>query len=324
MLYCIQPEKTRGNALMDLILHHYPASPFSEKIRVAFGYKGLTWSSVTIPMMMPKPNLLPLTGGYRRTPVLQIGADIYCDTKLILDEVERRHPLPTFHPGGAAGRGSDHILSWWADHAVFACGVAVVFGAIARYVPEPFLEDRRQLSGSPLDIGQMEAAGPAMLGQLQAHLAAAQALLGANPYLRGSAPSEADFALYHVAWFVRNSYPGQEALFGPLPVLAAWMSRIAAFGHGTEVSLDEAAALDIARTATAGADLPFESGDLAGLAPGDAVTVTADDYGRDPVAGRLVGLTGERISLLREDSAIGSVVVHFPRTGYLLRRLPNS
>jgi glutathione S-transferase len=60
-----------------LILHHYPTSPFAEKVRLIMGYKKLSWQGVTIPMVMPKPDLMPLTGGYRRTPVLQIGADIY-------------------------------------------------------------------------------------------------------------------------------------------------------------------------------------------------------------------------------------------------------
>ena len=70
-----------------LILHHFNASPFSEKIRLVMGLKGLNWVSVVIPSIMPKPDLTPLTGGYRRTPVLQIGADIYCDTQLILREI---------------------------------------------------------------------------------------------------------------------------------------------------------------------------------------------------------------------------------------------
>ena len=69
----------------ELILHHYPTSPFAEKIRLVLGYKQLSWKSVIIPMMMPKPDVVSLTGGYRRTPILQIGADVYCDSALICD-----------------------------------------------------------------------------------------------------------------------------------------------------------------------------------------------------------------------------------------------
>jgi len=59
--------------MSDLILHHYPTSPFAEKIRMVLGYKQLSWQSVIIPMMMPKPDVVSLTGGYRRTPFCKLG-----------------------------------------------------------------------------------------------------------------------------------------------------------------------------------------------------------------------------------------------------------
>ena len=68
-----------------------------------FGFKGIAWRSVRIPRIMPKPDLMPLTGGYRRTPVMQIGADVFCDTQIIIREIERRFPSPTLFPSGAAG-----------------------------------------------------------------------------------------------------------------------------------------------------------------------------------------------------------------------------
>lgn len=72
--------------MTDIILHHYETSPYAEKVRIGLGLKGLAWASVEIPVIMPKPNLTALTGGYRKTPVLQIGADIYCDSQLIMRE----------------------------------------------------------------------------------------------------------------------------------------------------------------------------------------------------------------------------------------------
>ena len=89
--------------MTELILHHYAISVFSERVRLALGLKRLSWRSVSIPHMMPKPDLMPLTGGYRRTPVLQIGADIYCDTLLILRKIEALYPEPTLYPGGIRG-----------------------------------------------------------------------------------------------------------------------------------------------------------------------------------------------------------------------------
>ena len=91
--------------MAEIILHHYDRSPFSEKVRAAFGIKGLSWRSVRIPDVMPKPDYTPLTGGYRRTPSMQIGADIYCDSAMILLELERRFPEPTLFPTGDRGLG---------------------------------------------------------------------------------------------------------------------------------------------------------------------------------------------------------------------------
>ena len=80
--------------MSDIILHHYGLSPYAEKVRIGLGLKQAAWKSVEIPNVMPKPDLMPLTGGYRRTPVMQVGADIYCDTQLIMLELDRRLPSP--------------------------------------------------------------------------------------------------------------------------------------------------------------------------------------------------------------------------------------
>jgi glutathione S-transferase len=84
--------------MSELILHQYAISPFAEKVRLILGFKRLAWRSVLIPPVMPKPDVIALTGGYRKTPVLQIGADIYCDTALIARVLEMRQPTPTLYP----------------------------------------------------------------------------------------------------------------------------------------------------------------------------------------------------------------------------------
>src|ERR1700689_2742203 len=111
-----------------IILHHFETSPFSEKIRVIFGLKSLDWTSVVISRIMPKPDLMPLTGGYRRTPVMQIGADVFCGTQVIIREIERRFPSPTLFPPGAAG--VPWALSSWTDRALFQNTANLVFGTV--------------------------------------------------------------------------------------------------------------------------------------------------------------------------------------------------
>src|SRR6202142_4607979 len=145
--------RTRSLLMTDIILHHYDMSPYSEKVRLGLGLKGLAWGSVEVPVIMPKPNLTALTGGYRKTPVLQIGADIYCDSQLIMRELERRHPTPSFYP---AGHGAADALAWWAEKTTFSPAAGIVFAK--RPPPLAFLEDRAKFSGRNIDPAAMMAA----------------------------------------------------------------------------------------------------------------------------------------------------------------------
>jgi glutathione S-transferase len=47
--------------MSQVILHHYPLSPYSEKIRLALGLKGVSWNSVEIPVWTPRPKLTPMS-----------------------------------------------------------------------------------------------------------------------------------------------------------------------------------------------------------------------------------------------------------------------
>jgi glutathione S-transferase len=94
-----------------VILHHFEESPFSEKIRTIFGFKGVSWRSVRIPRIMPKPDLMPLTGGYHRTPVMQIGTDIFCDTQIIIREIERSRPSTSRSAASTTGSARSSSIS---------------------------------------------------------------------------------------------------------------------------------------------------------------------------------------------------------------------
>lgn len=298
-----------------VILHHYDTSPFSEKARVMFGIKGLAWHSVIQPVIMPKPELVPLTGGYRRIPVMQIGADIYCDTQVILAEVEARHPQPRLL------RGGDWAVNIWADRLFFQATVAVVFGEIGDNVPAEFVKDREKLSGRPFDTAGMKAAAVPMKAQWRAHAAWIEAGLAGQNFLGGSTPSLADVAAYMNVWWLASAAPGAaEALLAAFPKVRAWKRRMRAFGHGERREISGAEALAGARAAEPVAPPSHDDSDPLGLQPGAAVAVAADDYGRDPIEGRLVALTPERVVIGRQSADLGRLNIHFPRIGYTIAR----
>lgn len=308
----------------DLILHHYPVSPFAEKARAMLGFKRLAWRSVTVPVVMPKPDLLALTGGYRRTPVLQIGADVYCDTALIARILERRQPRPALFPRVDAFAAL--AMAHYGDSVLFNLTVPVTFqpgGMLARFVPggqdprfvETFAADRAALRAG----GTVRRGPPAECRANLAHvLPRVETQLGVRPFLLGERACIADFSLYMALWPVRQVAP---ELLERFPRTAAFVDRVAAFGHGSPSDLTAAEALDIARASTPAAistdeaAATLETGGAA-LRLGGAVRVMPVDSGFDPVEGELVRCSAEEIAVRRTDPRAGTVVVHFPRLGY--------
>ena len=307
--------------MADLILHHFATSPFSEKVRVAFGIKQLAWKSVQIPSIMPKPDLMPLSGGYRRTPVLQVGADIYCDTQLIMLEIDKHAPRTPLLPPGQAGEV--RALAMWVDRNIFWSSVGVVMGGIGDKLPEAFIKDRSAFTGRPFDVARLKEAAPFAAEQTYAQMALAEDMLAdGRPYLLGAAPTLADCAFYNPVWFLKERLGAGKAVppLDRLPRIVAWSERMKAFGAGKPTEMPAAEALDVAKAATPEA-AKVDASDPSGLKAGQKVSVVPDDTGKVPVSGTLVGLATDRVSLIRSDPRVGDVVVHFPRAGYIVTPL---
>ena len=296
----------------DILFHQYDSSPFSEKVRVCLGIKQLAWGAVDQPIIMPKPELVALTGGYRRIPVMQIGADIYCDSQLIVRELERRYPEHSLFPQGDCGLA--HANALWSDRAVFQAAVAIIFGGLGDKVPPAFIKDRTALSGRSFDPAAMQAAVPHMEAQMRAHIALlSDQLADGRGFLTGDLPGLIDANAYYNLWFIRSAFRPAASLYESVAHVPEWMEKVRAIGHGERSQVSREAALAIART-TAPLAGTIAAQD-AGL-EGRQVAGAADDYGRDPVRGEFVGSSGHHVSVRREDPLAGQVVVHFPRIGF--------
>jgi glutathione S-transferase len=301
-----------------LILHQYDASPFSEKVRKVLAHKGLAWHAVEQPNVMPKPELLPLTGGYRRIPVLQIGADVYCDSQLIVRVLEKLHPEPTIYPGGS--EGTCHAWNLWSDRMLFMPAVSVIFAEIGQYVPQSFIEDRTKMMPGR-DFADVPKLAPHAREQVRALLATLDAQLAdGRTWLLGSEFSLADAACFHPLWFLRVA-PQAGAAVREFPRVAAWSDRVAAKGDGDKSAMSREEALAIAREATPATPRAADAAEPNGLTPGTRVAVTPDDYGFDPVEGELVTSNVHEVAVLRRDPALGEIAVHFPRFGFRVARV---
>ncbi len=307
----------------DIILHHYPVSPFAEKARLMLGFKGLAWRSVHIPSVMPKPDVLALTGGYRRTPFLQIGADIYCDTALIGDVLEQRQPTPALYP--EALKGVARVVAQWADSTLFNTSMACNFspkGAASFFQAQGMGPDDAKAFGA--DRGAMRGGAPRMhandaTAAYKSYLRRVAHMLGEQPYLLGAAPCLADFAVYHPLWFSR-AIPAVAPILDATPQVLAWMDRIAAIGHGHPTPLTSGDAIAVAAASEPWPVVGESFQDEHGLPLGSAVTVTAESFGLEPTPGELVAATRTHYTLRRTDERAGTVHVHFPRVGFVLKR----
>ena len=309
--------------MSELILHHYPTSLFAEKARLMLGFKGLSWRSVTIPSIMPKPDLTALTGGYRRTPVLQVGADIYCDTALMARRLEQEKASPTFYTEGQEFTVAS--LAAWGDSVLFMHAVSLVFQPeslavrFAKVPPEAakaFVADRSSLftggTATRMSAEQAKHQWPALMARLELQLSRN------GDFLFGE-PSIADFSVAHTLWFLKQT-PVTAPFVDNYPVVSAWLGRVLGFGHGAHSDLTSAEAIEIARNATPAA-LPEEAFvDPNGFKAGDQVAISATDYGVDSVEGELVFAGTEELILRREDDRAGVVHVHFPRLGFKIEK----
>lgn len=300
---------------MTPILHHYETSPFAELVRTAMGLKQLAWQSVIIPNIMPKPDLVELTGGYARTPVLQIGADIYCDSAAILQALDTLKPEPGLYP---APLGTLHkIIANWAGGPQFMAHVGAAMGTMPEgALPQSFIEDRKGRFG--LDMTQLGKATPHLTAQAltAAHWLDAS-LSDGRRFVGGDLPGHADLAFYSNIWFVRGipfAKAAADEIFAH-PNLAAWYARVATLGHGTRTEITADEAIAIAGKAQPAAvsgriDPPFTAG--------QQVAVKTDGSGDAPSTGSLARLDPTGITIIRSGSRCGTVAVHFPRLGQMV------
>ncbi len=310
--------------MTDFILHQYAASPFSEKVRCLLAYKQIQYRAVEIPVIMPKPDLMALTGGYRKTPVLQIGADIYCDTAIICRVIDSLLPAKPVYPKDQ--EGALGAATHWTDTFLFKVSVAVAFQpkalAARNLFSDPatakaFMADRAAFSKGSSELAiDLEIALPHWL----MHLQRLEGQLSAADFLGGNAPNILDFSTYHCCWFVYKN----DALKAGLelyPALAQWMSRMAAFNQIQPDMISGEEAVSVAGSSASAVEPGVEALSGVALSPGDEVEIMPIDYGFQPTQGELLVASKEALVVKRVDERAGAIAVHFPRLGFQINKV---
>ena len=158
--------------------------------------------------------------------------------------------------------------------------------------------------------------------QLQANCALLEDALSCDSdYLDGDEPGYTDIQAWFVIWMTRANVPSAESLLAPFESINRWSDRMATIGHGTFEDIPADEALGIAESTSPDDEGSVMPGNPLGLSKGDAVVVSADDYGRDEVMGELMHLDYSSIRIRRTDDRVGDLNVHFPQLGYQVRQL---
>jgi glutathione S-transferase len=303
-----------------MILHHYELSPFSEKIRLMYGYCDSQWLSVISPAMPPRQIVDPLAGGYRRIPVAQIGADIFCDTTIIAAEISTLSNKPEL-----SIETCNQDIKIYAEHidtAVFMAGIqtgsplkilATVFRLFTPLQALKFIRDRAkvQKTSSVKPIGRSRS-----LKIIDDHYADMESRLSRNDYLFGATPSIADFSAYHILWFKHLTNKTSE--LDGLEMINAWFTRMSNFGHGKRLESCKSEVFEIARNSKP-RDIHATMKQDKNI--GNTVKVQPNDYAKDSVTGVLVGSDNFRWVVARKTESFGTLHVHFPKQGFELLTL---
>jgi len=303
----------------DIILHNYPQSPVAEKVRKVFGIKGLSWHDVEIPRLPPKPLLTPLTGGYRRTPVMQIGSDIFCDSQCIIRELERRYPSPI--DKSAANAGLMWCLSRFTDGDLFSLAVKIVLGAAGDALDEDFAKDRGMLYFGEDWAERLKQANselPHFVSQLRAPYSwVNDTLSDGRQFILGSQAAAIDAQLYYIVWFIRGRWEGGPSLLSEFANLERWEQNMLALGHGSSSVFDGVDALAIAKNSKPTTASGVEDNDPQGLKVGMPVSIAPDmESGEQLIEGNVRSANADNIAIDLTTEEAGDVCVHFPRTGY--------
>lgn len=297
-----------------MLLHHYALSPFSEKIRLMLGYQQQSWSSFVVAPLPPRPVTDALTGGYRRIPILQQGADVLCDSKLIAHDLSRQLQAPEldyWQLNQEQQQLADYLDSEFLFVALNSCPPLKLLGLLKQSLSvwglARFMWDRLGIAKEAKEGGS-KGGYRRYRQQLQSLEQQLQ-----QPFLYGDSPNYVDFCLYPSLWFVMAK--AEQSLPEPLPKLTAWFKRMQAFGHG---DIQELSRGEVARLAQEHTPKTLVQTDNHPMLD-KPVSVGPLDYARDQTQGTLVAVTAHRWVIKQKTERFGDVHIHFPNTGYALR-----
>lgn len=294
-----------------MILHHYPLSPYAEKIRAMSAYAELEWLSCITSEAPPRGKLNLLSGGYGRIPIAQWGSDIYCDSNLIADEISRLTKKPSL--ANSQLKQDDLSQRQWLESKLFFACINRSFSSalLCRIAKDngvinllKFLKDRITMGAKASVSTGSQKSAPRYIAQ---GIAGIEKSLGDNKYIGGDEPNIIDFSTYHCFWFLQ--IVGEKNELQKYSRANAWFARMLKFKSSPGKTIDIDEALSAAKNSKPKKLIKKYLNDHR---IGSRVVIAPNDYRQIPVTGILVGADDQRWIIQRESEATGTLHLHFP------------
>lgn len=162
---------------------------------------------------MPREDLDALGVKYRRIPILSIGRDIYCDTRLIIQKLEARFPVGALGASAPNQKAVEKLLeNWTIDGGIFARAAQAIPPEMPLMKDSTFTKDREEYTGRSWSQENVRAARPEAL----VHLKEAFDFLergfladGRDWILKTDQPSLADINGTHIMAYDVESAPAE-------------------------------------------------------------------------------------------------------------------
>ncbi|KAL8762833.1 MAG: hypothetical protein Q9184_001219 [Pyrenodesmia sp. 2 TL-2023] len=131
----------------DIVLFHYSFSPFAKRIVWYLTLRGIEYAQCLQPPALPREDINALGVKYRRIPIMSIGRDIYCDTRLILEKLEERFPSGALGASQPDQKALEKLLEQWTVDAVFARASQLIPPEMPVFKDPRFRKDREEFMG---------------------------------------------------------------------------------------------------------------------------------------------------------------------------------
>ncbi|KAG5305093.1 glutathione S-transferase (GST) family protein, conidia-enriched transcript [Histoplasma capsulatum var. duboisii H88] len=316
------------------VVFHYEISPYGRRVTWYLALRGIEYDQCLQPIIMPRPDLHALGVQYRRVPVMCVGKDIYCDSRLILRKLEELYPegerLGAADPDGQA---IERMLeNWTIDGGVFARACQLVPPAVILAAHPNFIRDREDASGLSFRKADLEKNRPDGMAHIKQAFEFLETTLLADgrEWLRKTEkPSLADIhAVWALDWVDGLDGALDRDIFteARFPKVFAWMARF-------RKTAAEAASALTNKPQTLSGEQVLESVIAADFVEPEAIVDKYDalkfQKGQDVVvwptdncynykdSGELVALTTQEVVLQRKTlDGRTEVRIHFPRTNF--------